>query len=478
MKESLKILFISAEVAPYAKTGGLADVAGSLPQKLKEMGHDVRVVLPGYKIITSKQSYVTDFPVEMGGQQRTCIVRQLEDTDCITYTLNNYHYFNRSYIYCYDDDGARFAFLCKASLELMRVTGFKPDILHLNDWHVGPAAMLLKERYQVRDPFYEGIKTLFTIHNLEYQGHFGADMMGLLGLPSSLFTSEGPEFYGMFNFLKSGLVYSDKINTVSKTYAKEILTPDFGEGLEGVLQKRTKDLSGIVNGISYEAYNPMTDPYVPYPFDDKTLTEKARNKEALQAELGLPQRNVPLVVVVHRLASQKGLNLVLEAFDDMMALDIQFVLLGLGDPYLEDSFTAFMKKYPDKVSVKIEFNEELSHRIYAGGDMFLMPSAFEPCGLGQMISLRYGTIPIVRETGGLKDTIVDAGLHADGNGFSFSEMTSRAFLEAFERAVGMYRDEPGTWLELVKRGMKIDFSWQHSAKEYLSVYDEMLQDDE
>lgn len=478
MKESLKILFISAEVAPYAKTGGLADVAGSLPQKLKEMGHDVRVALPGYKMIDSKQNYVTDFPVEMGGQQRTCIVRQLENTDCITYTLNNYHYFNRSYIYCYDDDGARFAFLCKASLELIKAVGFKPDILHLNDWHVGPAAVLLRELYQKRDPFYDGIKTLFTIHNLEYQGHFGGEMLDLMGMPQSLFTPEGVEFYGMFNFLKSGLVYADKINTVSRTYAQEILTPKYGEGLEGVLQNRVKDLSGIVNGISYEAYNPMSDPHIPYKFDEKTLNGKANNKKALQAELGLPQKDAPLVAVVHRLVAQKGLNLVLEAFEDMMALDAQFVLLGLGDPYLEGAFTEMMNKYPDKVSVKIEFNEELSHRIYAGADMFLMPSAFEPCGLGQMISLRYGTIPIVRETGGLKDTIVDAGLHADGNGFSFKEMTSDAFLEAFKRAAEMYRNEPGTWLELVKRGMKSDFSWQHSAKEYLSVYDEMLRTDE
>lgn len=474
MKESLKILFISAEVAPFAKTGGLADVAGSLPQILKEMGHDVRVAMPGYKIIGSSQNYVTDFPVEMGGQQRTCIVRQLTDTACVTYTLNNYHFFNRSYIYCYDDDGARFAFLCKASLELLKATGFKPDILHLNDWHVGPAAMLLKELYQTRDPFFHDIKTLFTIHNLEYQGHFGKEIMDLMGLPQSLFTPDGAEFYGIFNFLKAGLVYADRINTVSRTYAKEILTPTYGEGLEGVLQNRYRDLSGIVNGISYEAFNPLSDHHIPHQFDEKTLSGKADNKKALQAELGLPQRDVPLVAVVHRLVAQKGLNLVLEAFEDMMALDTQFVLLGLGDPYLEDAFTVFMKKYPDRVSVKIEFNEGLSHRIYAGSDMFLMPSAFEPCGLGQMISLRYGTIPIVRETGGLKDTIVDVGQHSDGNGFSFREMTAEAFLEAFKRAVEMYRNEPGTWLELVKRGMKSDFSWQHSAKKYLSVYDEML----
>lgn len=478
MKEHLKIMFISAEVAPYAKTGGLADVAGSLPQKLKEMGHEVYIAMPGYKIIDAPQVYVTDFPVAVGGQQRTCIVRQLTDAECTTYTLNNYHFFQRNNIYCYEDDGARFAFLCKASLELMKAMGVKPDILHLNDWHVGPAAVLLKELYRKKDPFYKGIKTLFTIHNLEYQGHFGREMLEIMGLPQNLFTPEGVEFYGMFNFLKAGLIYSDKISTVSKTYAEEILTERFGEGLEGVLQNRKKDLYGIVNGISYDVFNPMTDPTIPHPFDIKSLNGKALNKKALQAELGLPQRDVPLVVVVHRLVSQKGLNLVIEAFEKMMNLDVQFALLGLGDPYLEETFTGFMKKHPDKVAVRIEFNEELSHRIYAGGDIFLMPSSFEPCGLGQMISLRYGTIPLVRETGGLKDTIRDASRNEDGNGFTFTEQTAEDYFDAFSRAVHMYRNEPGTWLELVKRGMENDFSWQNSAKEYLEIYDELLQENE
>lgn len=475
MKKNLKILFLSAEVAPYAKTGGLADVAGSLPQKLKDMGHDVRVVLPGYKMIDAEQSYVTDFPVKLEHQERTCIVREIRGATCTTYTLHNYHYFNRECLYCYEDDGIRFAFMCKAALELLKAIDFKPDILHLNDWHAGPAAALLKEQYQKRDPFYKGIKILFTIHNLEYQGHFGKEMLDILGLPEELFTPEYLEFYGMFNFMKAGLVYSDKINTVSKTYAEEILTPEFGEGLEGILQKRHEDLLGIVNGISYETYNPATDPYILHAFDARNLAGKAENKKALQAELGLPLRDVPLVAVVHRLVPQKGLNLVIEAFDKMMALDVQFILLGIGDPYLEDTFRKLMKKYPDRVSVRIEFNEPLSNRIYAGGDIFLMPSAFEPCGLGQMISLRYGTIPIVRETGGLKDTIMDADTEPEGNGFTFTEMTPEAFLKAFERTVETYRSKPGKWLEMVKNGLNSDFSWEHSAREYLSVYRELTQ---
>jgi starch synthase len=474
MDRNLKIMFVSAEVAPYAKTGGLADVAGSLPKKLMEMGHDIRVVLPGYKIINADQSYVKDFPVDVGGIWRTCIAKQINGADCITYTLNNYHYFCRDYIYCYDDDGIRFLFFCKAALELIKAIDFKPDILHLNDWHVGPCALLLKEQYKKRDNYYKDIKTLFTIHNLEYQGHFGKEMLEILGLPEELFTPKGVEFYGMFNFLKAGLVYSDKISTVSKTYAEEILTPQYGEGLEGALSARRKDLYGIVNGISYEVFNPEKDPYIYHQYSKNNLNGKVKNKKALQAEMGLPQRDVPLTVVVHRLVPQKGLDLVADTFDEMMELDTQFILLGLGDPYLEDAFLRYMKKYPDRVSVRIEFNERLSHRIYAGGDIFLMPSAFEPCGLGQMISLRYGTIPIVRQTGGLKDTIVDINESVEGNGFCFTEKTPDAFFAAFKRAVDTYRNEPGTWLELVKRGMSSDFSWERSAREYLSVYNELL----
>ena len=477
MSEGLKILFVSAEVAPYAKTGGLADVAGSLPQKLVELGHDVRVVLPSYKGINYEMDYVTDFQVELEQRNTTCIVKQITNAPVLTYTLNNYHYYGRYGIYCHHDDGARFAFFSKASLELIKAIEFKPDILHLNDWHAAPAALLLKEYYQEKDPFYRGIKTLLTIHNLEYQGHFGKEILEVLDLPESYFVPESVEFYGMFNFLKAGIVYSDKINTVSKTYAKEILTPQYGEKMEGILKTRESDLHGIVNGISYEIFNPLTDPFIYFPYNEKNLTVKTKNKKALQKEVGLPESDVPLIGVVHRLVDQKGLNLVCDCFKQIMDLDTQFILLGLGDPYYEKAFLKFMKKYPEKVSVKIEFNEELAHKIYAGSDIFLMPSAFEPCGLGQMISLRYGTIPIVRETGGLKDTIVDMNYDFDnGNGFSFRDMDSKAFFDALKRAVLTYRDEPGTWLELVKKGMKSDFSWNKSAKEYLALYDKILEE--
>jgi len=475
MDNSLRILFVSAEVAPYAKTGGLADVAGSLPGVLSGMGMDIRVVLPGYKEIEAEQTYVADYPVIMGDRHETCILKEIKDAAATTYTINNYHYYYRDGIYMHHDDGERFAFLCKACLNLCKAIGFKPDLIHMNDWHTGPIALLLEKKYKKKDPFYRHIKTLLTIHNLEYQGHFEKDILDLLGLPEELFVPEGVEFYGKFNFLKAGLLYADKINTVSHTYSREILTPEYGEGLEGVLLNRINDLYGIVNGISYDYFNPEDDAFLSYPYNDRDLSGKMRNKAELQAELGLPVKNVPVVGVVHRLVSQKGLDVVIESFEKMMEMGIQFVLLGIGDPYLENTFLDLMEKYPGQVSVRIEFNEKLAHRIYSGSDIFLMPSRFEPCGLGQMISLRYGTIPVVRETGGLKDTVIDIDDDpGKGNGFTFREHTSEAFIYALGRAVNVYRNNPRLWTDMVKRGLRADFSWENSAKEYLHVYNSVL----
>ncbi|ANX02077.1 glycogen synthase GlgA [Thermoclostridium stercorarium] len=477
MGKNLKVLFVSAEVAPYAKTGGLADVAGSLPEVLSGMGIDIRVVFPGYRGIDAEQEYVADFPVTIGNRLETCILKRIKDAPVTTYTVNNYCYYYRDGIYMHHDDGERFSFLCRASLDLCRAIGFKPDIIHMNDWHSGPVALLLKEQYKQRDSFFSNIKTVLTIHNLEYQGHFEKDILFLLGLPEELFTPEGVEFYGKFNFLKAGILYADKINTVSPTYSEEILTPEYGEGLEGVLFNRRKDLCGILNGISHSQFNPETDVYLKYGYNEENLSGKRRNKSLLQAELGLPVENVPVVGVVHRLVLQKGLDLVIKAFDKMMELGIQFILLGTGDPNLEKCFVSLMHKYPRQVAVRIEFNEELAHKIYSGSDIFLMPSRFEPCGLGQMISLRYGTIPLVRETGGLKDTVIDIGRDLTrGNGFTFSEYTPYAFLGALQRAVEVYRNKPGLWLAMVKRGLKTDFSWENSAKQYLNIYNSALRE--
>lgn len=477
MRKKLKVLFVSAEVAPYAKTGGLADVAGSLPEALAGMGVDIRAVLPGYKEIDAEQVYVADFPVKTGYRTETCILKKITGAPVTTYTLHNHHYYYRDGIYMHQDDGERFSFLCKASLDMCRATGFRPDIIHMNDWHAGLIALLLEKNYRDRDPFYRNIKTLLTIHNLEYQGHFEKELLGFLELPDDLFTPESVEFYGKFNFLKAGILYADKINTVSPSYAEEILTPEYGEGLEGVLKKRKHDLYGVLNGISYTTFNPENDVYLPYSYNERDLSGKRKNKRELQTELGLPAIDVPVVSVIHRLASQKGLDVVIAVFDKMMEMGIQFVLLGIGDPQLEKIFRKLMQKYPAQVSARIEFNEQLAHRIYSGSDIFLMPSRFEPCGLGQMISLRYGTIPVVRKTGGLKDTVVDIDEDAEkGNGFTFDELNPEDFINTLERAINVFRIKPELWEKMVIRGMKSDFSWKNSAGKYLNIYNSVLRE--
>jgi len=332
MKTNLKVLFVTAEATPYAKTGGLADVAGSLPEVLAEMGVDIRVVLPGYKGIRAEQVYISDFPVKIGTRNTTCVLKQIREASAVTYTVNNYHYYCRDGIYMHHDDGERFSFLCKASLELCRAIGFQPDIIHMNDWHAALIAVLLEKNYKKSDPFYRNIKTLLTIHNLEYQGHFEKNILNLLELPEDLFTPEGVEFFGKFNFLKAGILYADKINTVSPTYAEEILMPAYGEGLEGVLLNRRRDLFGILNGISYTQFNPEKDAYLPFSYNERDLSGKLRNKRELQAELGLPAADVPVISVIHRLVAQKGLDVVIEAFDRMMAMGVQFILLGSAIP--------------------------------------------------------------------------------------------------------------------------------------------------
>ncbi|MCX7711534.1 MAG: glycogen synthase GlgA [Clostridia bacterium] len=474
----LKILYVSAEVSPFAKTGGLADVAGSLPQTLAAMGNDVRVVMPRYKTIKSGMSYVADFPVVMGDRRETCIVRETETNykadgktmKMPVYFIDSYHYYDREGIYCYMDDADRFVFFCKAVLEMLPRINFQPDVIHCNDWHTGPICLLLKEKYK-RYPFYSNMSAVFTIHNLEYQGHFSKDTLRVLNMGEDVFTPEKAEFYGGFNFMKAGLVYTDIINAVSETYAEEVKTERYGEKMEGLLNKRAKDLYGIVNGISYEEFNPAEDPKIYKNYSLENYEDKKQNKYALQKEVGLPKSDKPLIGIVHRLTAQKGLDLILDVMDEIMESDVQFVLLGLGDPYYENKFKEYAEKYPDKMKVIIEFNVTLAQRIYSGSDVFLMPSRFEPCGLGQLISLRYGTIPIVRSTGGLADTVLD--FNADekqGNGFTFTDYTSEAFLNALKRAIKVYNQKPEAWDMLIQRALESDFSWKTSAEKYLKLY--------
>jgi len=478
LDRNLKILMVSSEVAPFAKTGGLADVAGSLPKALAMMGNDVRIVMPKYRTV-GEQKTLCDFPVQVGERKETAIIRQAsieakldnEKKDIPVYFTDNYHYFDRDHLYCYHDEGERFAFFCRAVLEMLPRINFQPDLIHCNDWQSGPIPLLLKDQY-AGNPFYARMATVFTIHNLLYQGNWDKGVLRFLGLGEHYFHPEALEFYGQVSFIKAGLVYADIINTVSRTYAKEIQTPQYGEGLDGLLRKRSGDLYGIVNGLNYHEFNPATDPRIHKNYDRQTLDDKKFNKFALQEEMGLPTKDVPVIGLVSRLVDQKGLDLISEIMDELLDMDIQLVVLGSGDPYYEETFKRFQAKYPAKLGVYIGFNAVLAQRIYAGSDMFLMPSKFEPCGLGQLISLRYATIPIVRATGGLADTIHEFDPQSGmGNGFQFAAYSPDQLLLTVKRALDIYRNHRNQWQALVENAIEQDFSWNRSAAEYIQLYD-------
>ncbi len=476
----LKVLLVASEVAPFAKTGGLADVAGSLPKALRLQGNDVRVVLPRYRNVASMAT-IGDFPVQVGERRATCIVRtsfiEVKSGDGVAsvpvYFLDNYHYFDRDRYYMYPDEAERFSFFDLSVIRLCEFLGFVPDVIHCNDWQTGFIPLLIRLRAR-ENPLFSGVGSVFTVHNLKYQGRFPKAALRLLGVGEEHFTPEGVEFYGDVNFVKAGLVYSDVVNTVSETYAKEITTPEFGEGLEGVLRKRSADLYGIVNGINYHEFNPRSDPRVFATYDSRDLSGKKENKHALQRELGLPVSESPCVGIVSRLVDQKGLDLVKDAMPALLAKDLQFVLLGTGDPYYEDYFAGLARVNAAKVAAVIGFNGVLAQKIYAGSDMFLMPSRFEPCGLGQLIAMRYGSIPIVRSTGGLVDTVADYDpATTTGTGFVFREYHASALLSAVERALALYAKRED-WLALVREAMERDFSWNKSAALYTELYLEAM----
>lgn len=477
MSKKLKILFAAAEVAPFAKTGGLADVAGSLPKVLVQLGHDVRVVLPKYKQIT-EGDYLVDYPVEMDHHLETGIIRKTKlrgkNVEVPVYLIDNYKYFCRDGIYGFTDEAERYHFFCKAILGMLPRIEFQPHLIHCNDWQCALMPLILETKY-AEDPFYQRIATLFTIHNLQYQGNFPKRTLRLLGLGDEFFTSERLEFYGKVSFIKAGILYADVINTVSKKYALEVQTPEFGENLDGLLRKRAQDLYGILNGIDYEEYDPETDPRIYKNYNIETIDLKRENKYALQKEMGLPVGNTPLIGVISRLVDQKGLDLISAVFEEMMGLGVQFVLLGSGADCYQKLFVELKMKYPQQTAVNLGLNIELGQRIYAGSDMFLMPSRFEPCGLGQLISLRYGTIPIVRATGGLADTIQDYDeKKGKGNGFTFELYEPCALLEAMKRALTIYTNYPEQWRRLMVNAMKADYSWDRSAQEYVQLYEKAI----
>ncbi len=465
-----KILFVSSEVAPFAKSGGLGDVIGSLPKELIKLGYDVSVIMPRYKQIECEMEYVMDYPIYMQGRKENCIIRKnKQDVDgktLTTYFVDNITYFDRGGMYCYSDEAERFAFFDKAVVKFIQRE--RPEVVHLNDWQTGPIALLLKEKVREVRP-----KIIYTIHNLEYDGKFNKGNLYHFDLDDSFFSPSKFEFYGDISFTKAGIVYADIVTTVSKTYAGEIQTSQYGFGYEGLLHQKAIQgkLVGIVHGIDYDEYNPKTDDEIAKNYDSDSIELKAENKKDLQKSLGLPEEDVPLISVVSRVVYHKGFDILLESMNELLENNVQFVALGVGEEHYINRMKYLKDKYPNKVSVNDYFDTDLAKRIYAGSDLFMMPSMFEPCGLSQMISLRYGTIPVVRTTGGLRDTIVGyLGNQKDGNGFTFWGNQVEDLIEVTNKALKIY-DNKDEWKALVKKTMNDDFSWARSAKEYAKLYE-------
>ncbi len=476
----MKLLFAASECAPFVKTGGLADVVGTLPAALSKEGVDARVILPKYRDIPecfkSRMKTEQIFYVSLGWRKQYCGVQSLELHGVTYYFIDNEYYFGREGVYSSgNDEGERYSFFCRAVLETIVRLGLSVDILHLNDWQTGMIAPLLATQYQA-NPLLKDVKTVFTIHNLRYQGIFPWLFVDdLLGLGDEYFRSDLLEYYGCVNFLKAGIVFSDVVTTVSPSYAHEIQTPYFGERLDGLLRARSSSLTGILNGIDPEEYDPAADPVIPAHFSADDLSGKAECKAALQRDLGLEEEpDVPLVAMVSRLTDQKGIDLIDRVIDDIMRTDLQFAVLGTGEQRYHDLFGWASWRYSCRFATRIEHSNALSHRIFAGADMLLMPSQFEPCGLTQMIAMRYGTIPIVRETGGLRDSVQPYNRYTDeGTGFSFANYNAHEMLFTIEAAANFYRDK-ALWTRLMRRAMAMDFSWGASAKKYLELYDRLL----
>lgn len=474
-----KILMVSSEVAPFAKTGGLGDVLGSLPPALAKAGDDVRVVMPKYGCIPQTFCEQMKFEffiyIPLGWRKKYCGVFSLERNGVTYYFVDNEYYFGDPYLYKWNDL-ERFAFFDKAALEILKNLDFKPDIIHCHDWQSGMVPVILNAYYN-RDPFYQGIKTMFTIHNLRYQGIYSMDVVSdFFSLDREFFTDDKLEFHGCANLLKGGIVYSDYVTTVSPTYAEEIKTPLGGESLDGLLSARGGQLFGILNGIDYEEYNPKSDPALYANFDGRNIiSKKKENKIKLQEQLGLPvDGEKAMIGIISRLVDQKGFDLIAEAMGELMDMDIQIVVLGTGERKYEDLFRSTAWYNPEKVSANIMFSNDLAHKIYAASDIFLMPSLFEPCGLSQIISLAYGTIPLVRETGGLKDTIQPYNeFTGEGNGFSFGPYNASDMVHTIRMALNLFADK-SVWNSLMKKALKEDFSWDASAAKYRELYAQLL----
>ena len=474
--EKLKILIVSSEAAPFVKSGGLGDVVGSLPKALRKLGADVRVVIPKFRKIKNENyidvEYLGCFDVKLGWRTQKAGVL-FKNGEVPTYFIENDFYFGRDELYGYDDDNERFAFFSKAVLDMLPFADFVPDIIHCNDWQTGPVPMLLRETYK-KITYLKDIKTIYTIHNLQYQGNFDPSSMEMLDLPWYLYDNGTVEFYGRMSYMKAGLVYADIISTVSETYADEIQTEEYGYGFDGIIRAGKDRLRGIINGIDYETNNPETDKRIDVNYSADNAEAKKENKRLLQERLGLEQRDVPMICMISRLADQKGLDILANAMERLMQNDIQFVILGTGEKRYEDMFRYYENRWKGRFCSCIMFDDTLAQKIYASGDMFLMPSRFEPCGLGQMFSLRYGTVPVVRKTGGLADSVEQFNRETGtGNGFLFETYDAEGILWAVGEALKIYTDTD-KWNSRVKNCMNTKLSWSDSAEKYMELYKEML----
>lgn len=474
----MKILFAASEAAPFIQSGGLGEVIGSLPKYLKKQEVEVRVILPKYADIKNefkeKMQEITHFTIPIGWREKYCGISKLVHENIIFYFIDNEYYFKRFGLYGYPDDGERFSFFNKAVLESIPYLDFSPDIIHCHDWQTGILSVLLENKYK-HLPLYKNIKTIYSIHNLKYQGVFPRSVLTeLLNLNDNYFSKDKLEFYGNINFMKGGIVFSDFVTTVSKSYAQEIKDPYYGESLDGLLREKEYKLRGILNGIDFEKFDPQTDTNLVENYR-RSVIKKNKNKISLQEDLNLPvNEDIPVISIISRLVAQKGLDLVAHILDEVLQLDIQIVVMGTGEKIYEDMFKHFAYKYPSKFSLNLYFEAGFSQKIYAGSDMFLMPSLFEPCGLGQLMALRYGTIPIVRETGGLKDTVVPYNEHTDeGNGFSFKNYNAHELLFTIKKALKIYEDKDA-WSKLIDRATRVDNSWEKSSLEYKNLYQEVF----
>lgn len=471
----MKVLYVSSEAYPFAMSGGLADVAGALPKALRKRFVGCRVIMPLYSSISEemckKMKFICSITVPVSWRRQYCGIFEASENGVTYYFIDNQYYFKRDGLYGHYDDAERFAFFSRAVLEALPYLDFRPEIIHCNDWQTALVPIYLNAFYRENE-LYKDIKTVFTIHNIQYQGKYGYELFGdVLGLPEEY--GSILEYDDCINFMKGAIQCANKVTTVSPTYAREILDPYYSHGLDSILKQFTYKLTGIVNGIDVEVYNPETDPLIYKNYTAETIEDKAFNKKCLQEELGLPQKaDTPIIGIVTRLVKHKGIDLVKCVFEELLKADIQFAILGSGEWEFETFFHEMSKKYPDKVGLKLGFKPQLAHRIYAGADIFLMPSQSEPCGLAQMVALRYGTVPIVRKTGGLNDTISDSG-DGVGNGFTFESYNAHDMENTVWRALAGFADKEG-WNTLRLRGMNCDNSWRTSANAYIGLYKEML----